>query len=920
MTFFEKNKIMFDIATYFLYIECKEVLFMDELPKLKQENQQLKQILKELGYVFVDNDIVLNKEKKLGIFMSYFKGRNDIYACKYFNKKINKYSYSFVCQNKFLKGICPILSKRKCNSECIYFKPAPLTKDCYLSHMQEKNHSIGIYPLLTDNKCFLLAIDFDDDLWFDNILCTYRVARKYSVPALMERSQSGNGGHLWIFFENAIKASKARMLGDFLLKEAMKTNKHISFKSFDRMFPSQDYLSGNGFGNLIALPLQYEAMLNKNSLFINEFEQPISKPFHYLFSIKKISEDHIDNILPNNKELIQESLGDNFPLNLLDRITQPIEITEDALINISKKSLSAKSLFIIRNIASITNPEYYEKLRLHLSVYKISRTLSEFIETDQEISIPRGLKSRLLEQIDFDLVTYNDKTVVGDAIDISFKGSLRTQQQTAANTLLEHEIGILEAVPGFGKTVVALYLMSIIQKSTLIIVHSKELLLQWKSKIDEFIDYPPSKLKKDHFIGEYHGSKKKLKGHVDIALIQSLTKLEDIQLLKKYGLVLIDECHHASSDTYRNVLRNIDAKYIYSFSGTPKRKDKLDKIMYMYLGNIIYRTDKSELIKNRNYEQILVPRMTTFRIIDTSTKFTQVCNELYKNTKRNYLITQDVINEMKGNKNIIILTDRKEHIHILYEQLKYYDYDIFCLSGNNSTKERKLITEQIHQSKHYVIIATSQLIGEGFDLPSLNTMFITMPISYSGRLSQYVGRLHRDYQSKEVVTVYDYVDINIGVLQNMFNKRLKAYKTEGYKVANNNEVIDFEQVVFDRANYEYFLQPRLLSAQKNIVLFINDCKLYRIQKLYPLFISILSKGIKIYICLNKSYDKTISDYLNEICTRILNTDEHINAIMIDEKEVWNSSSSYLGVQNKDLYYLKIIDDILIESLKSKISS
>lgn len=231
----------------------------------------------------------------------------------------------------------------------------------------------------------------------------------------------------------------------------------------------------------------------------------------------------------------------------------------------------------------------------------------------------------------------------------------------------------------------------------------------------------------------------------------------------------------------------------------------MDKIIYMYLGDIVYKVDKKELIENRDYEQILIPRTTTFKIVDESKNFTEIIKELYQNEKRNYLIIQDIFEEIKNKQNIIILTDRKEHIQILYNQLKYEDCDIYCLTGDNTTKERKNIREKIDQSDHYLIIATSQLLGEGFDLPSLNTMFITMPISYKGRLSQYIGRLHRDYAGKKVVKVYDYVDIHIRVLQNMFQKRLKTYKTDGYKIIENNQLVEFEQAIFDKANYEYFL-------------------------------------------------------------------------------------------------------------------
>lgn len=259
---------------------------MDELTKLKEENQKLKEILKNLGYIFIEDDIHLSKQDRLKIYMSYFRGRNDIYAAKYFSNKKGTFQYSPVCLNKFNKKICLLANGGNCQ-KCTHFNAKQLTTEIILYHIQKSNNGIGIYPLLADNTCYFLAIDFDDDLWFDDLLSVYRIAKKYSISCVMEQSQSGMGGHLWIFFETPIKAHKARSLGDFLLKEAMRNNKNLSFYSFDRMFPSQDFHTGKGYGNCIALPYQFDAFQNKNSIFINELQMPITKPFHYLMNIKK---------------------------------------------------------------------------------------------------------------------------------------------------------------------------------------------------------------------------------------------------------------------------------------------------------------------------------------------------------------------------------------------------------------------------------------------------------------------------------------------------------------------------------------------------------------------------------------------------------------------------------------------------------
>lgn len=891
---------------------------MDELTRLKKENMQLKCILKELGYIFPSEDINLTSNQKLKIYMNYFKGRSDIYATKYWSQKNNKYQYTFECSNKF-KAYCNINKGKRCHIDCPHCKTKSLTPETIMNHIRKPNQLVGLYPLLEDNTCYLLALDFDDDLWFENMLSVYRIAKMYSISCVMERSQSGHGGHLWIFFKDALKASKARKLGDFLLKEAMNTNKNLTFKSFDRMFPCQDYHTQKGLGNMIVLPLQYDAMRHGNTRFINEFQKIIEKPFHYLMSINKITEEQIDQIFKLQSFNLEKEFNDT-RIHLIDQITDTLNIEENSLLHISKIGLHAKTILTLRKISSIYNPEYFKKLNLSFSVYNTPRILCEYIEDDKEIVIPRGLSETLYNYIEKNNIIQTINTCSGSPIDITFKGSLRPNQQKAADTLLQHHIAILEAIPGFGKTIIALYIISALKINTLIIVNSKDLLMQWIDKINEFIHYPKSDKKKEQYIGEYFGNKKKLKGQIDIALIQSLTNINDMSIIQKYGLVIIDECHHASSQTYRNVLRNLNAKYIYSFSGTAYRSDKRDKILYMYLGPIVYRTNKKELIKQRTYKQILIPRFTTFRIIDNQTNFIDICNNLYQNTKRNHLIINDVAKEMKNNRNIIILTDRKEHIQILYNKLKYYEYEIYCISGDISIKKRNQIKEKLKNSHNYLIIATSQLLSEAFDLPSLNTMFITMPMKFKGRVSQSVGRLHREYDEKKYIYVYDYVDTYVKQLDNMFKSRLKTYKDEGYECVEQKQIVEFNQVIFDKSNYEYFLHSSMSCANKNVVIFTSEIKLNRIQKLYSFFISLLAKGIKVYICIHKDYDETIYHYLKGICTKIIHIDNAINAIMIDEKEIWNGSSCYLGIQNRDLYYVKTKDEYIIEELVSKISN
>lgn len=747
--------------------------------KLKEENEYLKSLLIQNGILF-ENRQKLMAQQQLEIFMSYFKGRTDVYASKYWDKKKNKPGYTFSCNNKFSFNCYLVTKKGKCSSECPNYNPKQLSAKIYYEHIKEDNKAIGLYPLLADNTTYLLAIDFDDEFWFEDMLSVRRIANRYKLSSVMEVSQSGNGGHLWFFFHQPIKASLVRTMGDFLIKEAMKTNKRLSFQSLDRMYPSQNYHSGAGFGGLIALPLQRDcyARQNPTTVFINEFNQVIRLPFNYLQTIKKITENDIQDLLKTSEQI--EDYFDNDKFTLIDRISEELHFIEKGMLYFDKKSISPTTLLVLRRLASMKNSAFGLKLKMHQSIYGVHRILEEYLEDHYRICIPRGLKQDLLNLVsDYYIEDYR---CIGKRInEISFKGELNNEQKKAVEEMLKDNMGILNAHTGFGKTVTALYLLCQLKVSTLIIVQKSELLKQWQSSIKQFIDYPQVG-KRETYIGIYTGSKKNLIGNIDIATIGSLANLEDISIYDNYGLVIIDECHHASSDTYRKVLRNVSSKYVYSLTATTDRRDNLYPIVEMYLGKTLYKTNKEKTILEREYEQILIPRITTFNTLEESNNYNKIIKSLYLNQKRNYLIVKDIREQMSLNKNIIVLTDRKEHVHILYNQLKYDNYDIYLMYGNIKDKDRKQIHEKLINQSRYLIIATTQLIGEGFNLPSLNTMFITMPISYKGRLIQIVGRLHRDYIEKKQVTVFDYVDSRVHVLNNMFQKRLSTYKFEGYKL------------------------------------------------------------------------------------------------------------------------------------------
>ena len=465
----------------------------------------------------------------------------------------------------------------------------------------------------------------------------------------------------------------------------------------------------------------------------------------------------------------------------------------------------------------------------------------------------------------------------------------------------------------------ALAMIAKYKVSTLIILPGKELLKQWKRQIDIFIKYPQAKLKRDHYIGEYTGNKKKLTGNIDIATIQSLVNIEDFNILQKYGLVIIDECHHCASNTYRTVLKRLNAKRIYGFTATPERQDGLEEITYMYLGKIVAKVNEKDIAKYRDYEQVLIPRFTTFTMLEEKSNFMEIVNILIKNEKRNHLIIMDVIKEFKEKRNIIILSDRVEHLEYLYEQLRYVDEHVYLYLGKTNKKDKANILEELRYTNdfNYIILASAKLIGEGFDLPSLETMFMATPFSWKGRTKQYSGRLHRQNDGKELVRVYDYVDQKVGRLAKIFNIRLKTYLKEGYKILENEELLSLNRYLY--SNYIKALESDMLNAREEIIIYSSKLTLSLIKKSYQFIQSLIYDGINVIVIIKSQVLKNTDEtaYLERLGVKLIYSEAQINNIIIDNKILWIPNYGYYEKQ-KNVNALRIEDVDVIEEIISMI--
>lgn len=897
---------------------------------LEKENQMLKEELYKRGITFITNEKHLDRNQKIAVFMDYFKPRLDVYEKRYFSNKQNKFGWTLVCFNEFKDGCRKGRITNACRN-CPIKSLAPLTKEVIIDHFKgtNKNLGIGIYPLLKDNTCYFLALDFDDDSWFEDMYSVFKVAVRYGLEPVMERSASGAGGHLWFFFSTNIKASLARRFGEFLLQETMKQNTRITFKSFDRMFPNQDYLPEGGFGNQIALPLRYSSYAQGNTTFINELQQPYFNPIEYLTTRKKITQEEVEKILEYNTENDYFFDSDQmcFNLNVSQKYVDRIVGKEYTALMIEKKNLNSLTYNTIKRISSMYNPAYFELQRLHKPIYykNTPRILSYYEEDDTYIYLPRGTKDKLMSVLRDTHFEIEEVTSEGHEIDVDFKGELKPEQKPAVEKMIKYNMGVLKAVPGFGKTVIGIYLISHFKVSTLVIVPTKPIQDQWLESINEFLEYPKASKKKDEFVCVYNGNKKRVNKNIDIATASSLSRMENLDdFLNSYGMVIVDECHRAASDTFTHILRNASSKRIYGLSATPKREDGLEKVIYMFCGLKRFERSSLQMKGSYGFSQVLIPRITNSVVLDRKAGFVEICNELIKDMARNQLIFKDILNEYNQGSKIIVLSERKEHLSLIEDMLNKAALRVYLMTGEQKKSQRDLIMKQIKEldsHESYVLLATSTLLGEGFDLPELRTLFLTMPISGESRLTQYTGRIQRNDEGKDVVKVYDYVDVQIPMMQTMFHKRLKHYQNIGYGIYEQTKESSIQQVLFENSEVKSQLIEDIENAKKEIVIFTTTLLLSKIKDYFTLLSNTYSKGIKIYFVLsNKLKNKQLElKHISGIGASFQFIEHNKHFVVIDRQTVWNLDFDIFGYNKADGYGIRISDNQLIDDILKEIS-
>ena len=719
------------------------------------------------------------REAKVTLFRSLFVGRNDVHALRWENPRSGKAGWSPAVRGGWANA-------RRPDREYL-----PLTEEALDSHLSGVAH-VGLYPLLKGDACRLLVCDFDGAGWALDALAYLDAARASGIPVGLERSRSGDGAHVWAFFSGPVPASVARRVGAHLLREAMTTRAEIDLASYDRLFPAQDFMPKGSFGNLIALPLQGECRKRETTVFLDPSSlEPFEDQWAFLSSLGRLSPNAVSEIAsaipligagPDDASYRRPSTADAL------KPPEKIMANVGAMIIIERIGTPPALLSSIKHASSLHNPAYYEKERLRFSTLNTPRFVRSYGETLDRLLVPRGLRPQL-------------ETIVADAgshqvlsegypdppdVDFKFPAALTTDQTAAYDALARHDLGVLVAPPGTGKTVIACAVIAHHRVPTLVIVDRQPLVDQWRDRLTEHMELDTKQ------IGQIGGGRRKAKGLVDIATAQSLARREDLSELGcRYGFVIVDECHHVPAVTFERCVRQLPVQRWLGLTATPYRRDGLQGLIAMYCGPIRHRlgaradttsTARLELVVHRTGHSIPDPEGVGIQ---------EVFRSIVEDHDRTVQVCEDIFAAVGEGRNCLVLTQWTELVESIASALRARGLDPFVLYGGMAKKQRAAVVEQLNSGspgRGLLLVATGSLLGEGFDCPPLDTLFLAFPLAFKGRLVQYVGRVLRPQQEKTSIEVHDYVDFDVPVLARMHGKRLAAYASLGFDTRRRRSV------------------------------------------------------------------------------------------------------------------------------------
>lgn len=962
----QKDKYIFDLESQLQYFKK----LLDENGIIYDYEAHLRALQSDVG------DIIFPElgPEHASLLYSYFKGRQDVYSLR-----SSKKGYYTQCNNFWKYGICPKRdgTKIKCQ-DCSSQDYKELKGRVILQHLQgikeDCTDVVGLYPLFPDGSCWFLVFDFDNHdesaepskEWQQEVNALREMCSVLGIDLLVERSRSGKGAHVWIFFSDPIQASKARKFGESLLRKGAESVSLKNFTYYDRMMPMQDFLPEGKLGNLIALPLQGRALRNGNSAFVDESWNTYKDQWKRLRETRRLSEKEVDDLIklwcPDDdamsifqNDVVEDTAAGHTSLLFgqtpastnrdfhAEDADGSVKIILSDGIYVNKKGLKDRMQNAIRRIAAYSNPQFFQTLKLGFSTKDTPRIVYNGYDEGDYIVIPRGCYDELISQLSVAGVRYDvvDKRQKGRKIDIHFNGDLYSEQQIAAEKMLYNDIGVLAAATAFGKTVLGAYLIAEKKVNALVLVHNVEIMNNWIKDLSSFLTIneelptyttPKGRVKKrSSLIGTFSSQKDSTTGIIDIAMITSLGREDKInELVRNYGMVIVDECHHAAAVTHENVLRAVTARYVYGMSATINRGDKQDKKMFMQLGPIRHRYTAKERAQKQGIGHYIYPRFT--RLVDLNQSEDKNPSDYYRlimqSELRNMQIVSDVIDCVKRGRTPVVMTKYKEHAQKLYDMLQGVADHVFLLQGGKSLKERAAIREQmaaVRADESLVLVAIGQYVGEGFNYPRLDTMLLAMPISFEGNVEQHAGRLNRDYEGKKDAIIFDYIDQHVPTLKRMYYKRLRAYKKIGYEVCS--KVTDKQEVansIFDSQNYFDVFEKDVVSVSKSIVISSPSFSFKKVNWLCAESEHLQLRGVSVVVLTldpedypedGRDQHKSHIEHLISAGVNVITRHKYRERFaIIDKSLVWYGSMTLLSNEKEDDSLMRISNPAIAEEL------
>lgn len=755
----------------------------DELAALRAENVRLVSLLEAHGIEWrrkpqspVPRVSVLSTNEKVALFRRLFRGRDDVWALRWESKTSGKSGYSPACANEWQLGICG-KPRIKCG-DCAHRQLIPVS-DLVIYHHLAGTHTAGMYPLLEDDSCYFLAVDFDEAEWQKDASAFMRSCDELGVPAALEISRSRQGAHVWIFFASRVSAREARRLGTAIISYTCSRTRQLRLGSYDRLFPNQDTMPKGGFGNLIALPLQKRPRESGGSVFVDMNFQPYSDQWAFLASVIPMNVQNIEptilratgSIHPLDVNFInEEDLGTPWEekkssgnrLNIA--VTEPLIITLANQIYFEKAQLPQALVNRLIRLAAFPNPEFYKAQAMRMSVWNKPRVIGCAENYPQHIALPRGCLDSALSFLRYNNIAAEliDKRFAGTECNAVFTGNLRAEQEEAVSALLRYDTGVLCAPTAFGKTVTAAAVIARRKVNTLILVHRTELLKQWQERLAVFLQVGDS-------IGIIGGGKHKPCGNIDIAVVQSISRHGEVEpLVRNYGQIIVDECHHIGAVSFSAILKETNARYLLGLTATSIRRDGLHPIIFMYCGAIRHTAARPK--ESLHNLEVLTRSRFTSGHLPSDARIQDIFREIALDHDRTVAIAEEAMKAFGQGRKVLVLTERTDHLDDIASVMNTLKLSPFVLHSRLSKKKRTMLISGLNAlppDSPRILLSTGRLIGEGFDHPPLDTLILAMPVSWKGTLQQYAGRLHREHTGKSDVRIIDFVDTAYPVLLRM---------------------------------------------------------------------------------------------------------------------------------------------------------